>query len=84
MHFFTYVINQNEREYSFFIPIFGKITKVQKTNWKILTTISCVFYKGDMFLATFIYFGQVVQTCHLLMLNSSWDACTWHNIINLN
>jgi hypothetical protein len=36
--------------------------------------------RRSIFLPSFLYFGQVLQTCHHLMLNPSWDARIGRNI----
>jgi hypothetical protein len=60
------------------IPCFLKNNS--KKNHKTFTTFQLGFYFEGKFLNSFSLFGQVLETCHHFMLNSSWDA---HNYATL-
>jgi len=59
------------------INFFSKKEQFEKKEW---SHFNLEFRGGTLFVPTFYFFAQVLETCSQLMLNLSWDAHIRHKI----
>jgi hypothetical protein len=60
---------------------FSKKEQFEKKEW---SHFDLEFRGGTLFVPTFYFFAQVLETCSQLMLNLSWDAHIWYRIWKRN